>query len=108
MAKKILKHFCIYNTQTREIMNVRTVDVATKVSEELFDWFDVKGKDEPEPLLWEYEKARYEKGAQGLGSANGWLSYCGDIEFSWEIYDKAIADMKEAQEAAEKAKEGTV
>jgi hypothetical protein len=96
MAKKILKHFCIYNTQTREIMNVRTVDVTTKVSEELGDWFDVYPKEESEPLLWEYEKARYEKGAQGLGSANGWCAYCGDEAFTWEMFD------------AEKAKEGTV
>ena len=71
MAKKILKHFCIYNTKTREIMNVRTVDVLTKVSEELGDWFDIYPKDESEPLLWEYERSRYEKGAQGLGSAHG-------------------------------------
>jgi hypothetical protein len=85
MGKKILKHFCIYNTQTREIMNVRTVDVETLVSEELLDWS--KFSDDTKALLWEYEKKRYETGAQGLGSAYGWCAYCGDIAFSWDAYD---------------------
>ena len=81
-------------------MNVRTVDVLTKVSEELGDWFDIYPKDESEPLLWEYERSRYEKGAQGLGSAHGWGAYCGDETFTWEMYDKTIANAKASQEKA--------
>jgi len=101
------KYLCIYNTKTREIENAREVDATALVSSELLDWFDFHSKDESEPLLWEYEKARYEAGAFGQGSANGFVAYCGDEPFTWEAYDKAIADAKAAQEAAQKAQEAT-
>lgn len=102
MAKKYL---CIYNTKTREIENAREIDITALVSSELFDWFDFHSKDESEPLLWEYEKARYEAGAFGQGSANGYVAYCGDEPFTWEAYDKAIADAEAAAKKEQDEKE---
>lgn len=82
-----MKYLCIYNTITRKIDNARAIKDTILVSEELKDWFDFHPKDEPEPFLWQYEKKRYELSAFGLGSGNGYVAYCGDTEFSWDVYD---------------------
>lgn len=95
MAKKPLKYLCVYNVLTREVLNDRAIEIDAPVSSELKDWFDFHSKDEPEPLLWEYEKARYESSAFGQGSANGWRAYCGDESFTWEAYDKEIVKSME-------------
>jgi hypothetical protein len=81
------KYLCIYNTITRKIENALEVDSEALVSSELKDWFCFHSHEEAEPLLWEYERDLYARGAMGQGSSNGYVAYCGDVAFSWETYD---------------------